>query len=92
MIIQNFYGALRELKSICFDSTCNTGFVSNCSCHHHVIYHGGKSKGTTCFVDTVPRKRKQIGFLLAPIVKEVSNIVSNLLVGFLLQILTLEFV
>ena len=41
---------------------------------------------------TEPRKRKQIGFLLAPIVKEVSNIVSNLLMGFLLQRLTLEFV
>ena len=34
---------------------------------------------------TVPRKRMQIGFLLAPIVKEVSNIVSNLLMSFLLQ-------
>ena len=31
---------------------------------------------------TVPRKRMQIGFLLAPIVKEVSNIVSNLLNAF----------
>ena len=41
---------------------------------------------------TVPRKRIQIGFLLAPIVKEVSNIVSNLLMSFLLQRLTLEFV
>ena len=41
---------------------------------------------------TVPRKRMQIGFLLAPIVKEVSNIVSNLLMSFLLQRLTLEFV
>ena len=41
---------------------------------------------------TVPRTRKQIGFLLAPIVKEVSNIVSNLLISFLLQRLTLEFV
>ena len=41
---------------------------------------------------TVPRKRMQIGFLLAPIVKEVSNIVSYLLMGFLLQRLTLEFV
>ena len=41
---------------------------------------------------TVPRKRKQIGFLLAPIVKEVSNIVSNFLMSFLLQRLTLEFV
>ena len=41
---------------------------------------------------TVPRKRKQIGFLLAPIVKEVSNIVSNLLMSFLLQRLTLDFV
>ena len=30
----------------------------------------------------MPRKRKQIGFLLAPIVKEVSNIVSNLLMSF----------
>ena len=38
---------------------------------------------------TVPRKRMQIGFLLAPIVKEVSNIVSNLLKSFLLQRLTL---
>ena len=38
---------------------------------------------------TVPRKRMQIGFLLAPIVKEVSNIVSNLLMSFLLQRLTL---
>ena len=37
---------------------------------------------------TVPRKRMQIGFLLAPIVKEVSNIVSNLLMCFLLQRLT----
>ena len=36
----------------------------------------------------MPRKRKQIGFLLAPIVKEVSNIVSNLLMSFLLQRLT----
>ena len=34
---------------------------------------------------TVPRKRMQIGFLLAQIVKEVSNIVSNLLMSFLLQ-------
>ena len=41
---------------------------------------------------TVPRKRTQIGFLLAPIVKEVSNIVSILLMGFLLQRLTLEVV
>ena len=41
---------------------------------------------------TVPRKRMQIGFLLAPIVKEVSNIVSNLLMSFLLPRLTLEFV
>ena len=31
---------------------------------------------------TVPRKRMQIGFLLAPIVKEVSNIVSNILMSF----------
>ena len=37
---------------------------------------------------TVPRKQKQIGFLLAPIVKEVSNIVSYLLMSFLLQRLT----
>ena len=41
---------------------------------------------------TVPRKRKQIGYLLAPMVKEVSNIVSYLLMTFLLQRLTLEFV
>ena len=41
---------------------------------------------------TVPRKRKQLGFLLAPIVTEVSNIVSNLLMSFLFQRLTLEFV
>ena len=41
---------------------------------------------------TVPQKRMQIGFLLAPIVKEVSNILSNLLISFLLQRLTLEFV
>ena len=41
---------------------------------------------------TVPRKRMQIGFLLAPIGKEVSNIVSNPLISFLLQRLTLEFV
>ena len=41
---------------------------------------------------TVPRKRMQIGFFLAPIVKEVSDIVSNLLLSFLLQKLTLEFV
>ena len=41
---------------------------------------------------TVPRKRMQIGFLLAPIVKEVLNIVSNLLMCFFLQRLTLEFV
>ena len=41
---------------------------------------------------TVPRKRMQIGFLLAPMVKEVSNIVSNLLMSFLLQRLTFEFV
>ena len=33
---------------------------------------------------TKPQKRKQIGFLLAPIVKEVSNFVSNLLMSFLL--------
>ena len=33
----------------------------------------------------------QIGLLLAPIVKEVSNIVSNLLMSFLLQRLTLIF-
>ena len=31
---------------------------------------------------TEPRKRKQIGFLLAPIVKVVSNFVSNLLLSF----------
>ena len=37
---------------------------------------------------TEPRKRKQIGFLLAPIVKEVSNFVSYILVSFLLQRLT----
>ena len=37
---------------------------------------------------TVPRKRMQIGFLLAPIVKEASNIVSSLLMSFLLQRLT----
>ena len=30
----------------------------------------------------MPRKRKQIGFLLAPIVKQVWNIVSNLLMSF----------
>ena len=41
---------------------------------------------------TVPRKRMQIGFLLASIVKEVSNSVSNLLMSFLLQKLSLEFV
>ena len=41
---------------------------------------------------TVPRKRMQIGYLLALIVKEVLNIVSNLLMSFLLQRLTLEFV
>ena len=41
---------------------------------------------------TVPRKRKQVGILLAPMVKEVSSIVSNLLMSFLLQRLTLEFV
>ena len=41
---------------------------------------------------TVPRKLMQIGFLLAPIVKEASNIVSNLLMSFLLQRLKLEFV
>ena len=40
---------------------------------------------------TVPRKRVQIGLLLASIVKEVSNIVSNLLISFLSQRLTLEF-
>ena len=40
----------------------------------------------------VPRKQMQVGFLLAPIVKEVSNIVFNLLMSFLLQRLTLEFV
>ena len=33
----------------------------------------------------MPRKRKQIGFLLAPIVKEVSDIVSNLLMSFILK-------
>ena len=32
---------------------------------------------------TVHRKQKQIGFLLAPIVKEISNFVSNLLMSFL---------
>ena len=61
-------------------------------------YYGFRPSSTA--VDTVsyaldpavPRKRKQIGFLLAPIVKEVSNIVSNLLISFLLQRLTLEFV
>ena len=37
---------------------------------------------------TEPRKRKQIGFLLAPIVKEVSNFVPNLLMSFLLHRLT----
>ena len=41
---------------------------------------------------TVPHKRIQIGFLLALIVKEVSNIISVLLMSFLLQRLTLEFV
>ena len=62
-------------------------------------YYGFRPSSTA--VDTVskhaldpavPRKRKQIGFLLAPIVKEVSNIVSYLLMSFLLQRLTLEFV
>ena len=61
-------------------------------------YYGRRPSSTA--VDTVslhtldpsvPRKRMQIGFLLAPIVKEVSNIVSNLLMSFLLQRLTLEF-
>ena len=41
---------------------------------------------------TVHRKRMQIGFLLAPIFEKVSNIVSSLLMSFLLQRLTLEFV
>ena len=39
-----------------------------------------------------PTVRMQIGFLLALIVKEVSNIVSNLLMCILLQRLTLDFV
>ena len=61
-------------------------------------YYGFRPSSTA--VDTVsshaldpivPRKRKQIGFF-APIVKELSNIVSNLLMSFLLQRLTLEFV
>ena len=62
-------------------------------------YYGFRPSSTA--VDTVslhaldprvPRKHMQIGFLLAPIVKEVSNIVSNLLMSFLVQRLTLEFV
>ena len=62
-------------------------------------YYGFRPSSTA--VDTVslhaldptePRNRMQIGFLLAPMVKEVSNIVSNLLICFLLQRLTLEFV
>ena len=62
-------------------------------------YYGFRPSSTA--VDTVrlhaldptePRKRMQIGFLVAPIVKEVSTIVFNLLMCFLLQRLTLEFV
>ena len=58
-------------------------------------YYGFRPSSTA--VDTVslhaldptePRKRKQIGFLLAPIVKEVSDFISNLLMSFLLQRLT----
>ena len=62
-------------------------------------YYGCRSSSTAvdtvslhALDPTVPRKRMQIGFLLAPIVKEVSNIVSNLLMSFLLQRLALEFV
>ena len=37
---------------------------------------------------TEPRKRNHIGFLSSPIVKEVSNIISHLLMSFLIQRLT----
>ena len=46
----------------------------------------------TCFRPHSASKTNANRILLAPIVKEVSNIVSNLLMSFLLQRLTLGFV